>query len=85
MEPLFVAAEAEHAQGDALEALRVYVRATKLQPENWRTWYELGSFEARLRSYGWAELHLARARDLFPFGPAKRDLEELRKERAERS
>lgn len=45
-----------------LEALRLYVRATKLQPENWRTWYELGSFEAGLKSNGWAELHLARAR-----------------------
>ena len=81
VEPLFVAAEAAYAQGDMQEALRLYVRATKLQPENWRTWYELGSFEASQRSYGWAELHLARARQLDPLGPAKRDLEELRLER----
>jgi Flp pilus assembly protein TadD len=67
-----------------LEALRLYVRATELQPENWRTWYELGAFELGLRSYGWAELHLTRARQLNRFGPAKRDLDELRKERAER-
>lgn len=85
VEPLFVAALAEQAQGDTLEALRLYVRTTELQPENWRTWYELGSFEAEHKSYGWAELHLARARDLFPFGPAKRELEELHKERAKGS
>ena len=77
VEPLFVAAEAAHAQGDVREALRLYVRATQLQPRNWRTWYELGSFEAGIRSFGWAELHLARARELDPLGPADRELERL--------
>ena len=83
VDPLFAAAEAAHAQDDTLEALRLYVRATELQPENWRTWYELGSFEGNLESYGWAELHLARARELDPFGVATRELERLRKQRAE--
>jgi tetratricopeptide (TPR) repeat protein len=81
VDPLFLAAEAAYARGDAREALRLYVRATELQPENWSTWYELGSFEAGLKSYDWAELHLARARELNPFGPAERDLRELRRQR----
>jgi tetratricopeptide (TPR) repeat protein len=81
VDPLFLAAEAAYARGDAREALRLYVRATELQPENWSTWYELGSFEAGLKSYDWAELHLARARELNPFGPAERDLQELRRQR----
>jgi tetratricopeptide (TPR) repeat protein len=81
VDPLFLAAEAAYARGDAREALRLYVRATELQPENWNTWYELGSFEAGLKSYDWAELHLARARELNPFGPAERDLKELRRQR----
>jgi hypothetical protein len=81
VEPLFLAAEAAYARGDARRALRLYVRATELQPENWNTWYELGSFEGALRSYDWAELHLARARELNPFGPAERDLQELRRQR----
>jgi O-Antigen ligase len=77
VEPLFLAAEAAYARGDAREALRLYVRATDLQPENWNTWYELGSFEGTLKSYDWAELHLARARELNPLGPAARDLRDL--------
>jgi O-Antigen ligase len=81
VDPIFVAAEAAHARGDARRALRLYVRATELQPENWNTWYELGSFEGAVKSYDWAELHLARARELNPFGPAKRDLEALREQR----
>jgi hypothetical protein len=84
VEPLFLAAEAAYAEGDEREALRLYVRATELQPENWTTWYELGSFEATLKSYDWAELHLARARELNPFDRrVERDLEELRKARRE--
>jgi hypothetical protein len=81
VDPIFVAAEAAHARGDARRALGLYVRATELQPENWNTWYELGSFEGALKSYDWAELHLARARELNPFGPAKRDLEALQEQR----
>jgi len=81
VEPLFVAAEAAYARRDVREALRLYVRATELQPENWNTWYELGSFEAALKSYDWAELHLARARELNPFGPAAPDLRVLRRQR----
>jgi O-antigen ligase len=85
VDPLFAAAEAAYAQGDDREALRLYVRATELQPQNPRTWFELGSFEAVLESYGWAELHLARARQLDPFGPAQRELERMREQRRARS
>jgi hypothetical protein len=85
VEPLFMAALAQERQGNMLNALRLYVRATDLQPENPETWYQLGAFELDLGSYGWAELHLTRAWQLDRFGPAKHELEELRKERAERS
>ena len=64
---------------------RLYVRATELQPENPETWRELGRFELEMRSYGWAELHLARALELDPFGSAKRDLQDLRVRRAQGS
>jgi O-antigen ligase len=85
VDPLFLAAEAAYALGNAREALRLYVRATELQPRNWNTWYELGTFEAGLKSYDWAELHLARARELNPLGRADHDLAELRKTRRESS
>jgi tetratricopeptide (TPR) repeat protein len=84
VDPFFAAALAQERQGDMRGALRLYVRATQLQPENWNTWYELGSFERGLKSYDWAALHLARARELNPFGPARRDLQELRRERTKR-
>jgi cytochrome c-type biogenesis protein CcmH/NrfG len=55
-----------------------------MQPENPETWYQLGAFELGLRSYGWAELHLTRARELDPHGPATQALKDLRAERAGR-
>jgi O-Antigen ligase len=82
IEPLFTQAAAAARAGDAREALRLYVRTTELQPENWRTWYELGSFEASARSFDWAELHLARARELNPLGPPRRELENLAERRS---
>jgi Flp pilus assembly protein TadD len=84
VEPLFTKAIAKERQGQVIEALALYVRATQLQPENPETWYQLGVFEKGLRSYDWAELHLTRARELDPYGPARRDLQELRVERAKR-
>lgn len=85
VDPLFVAAVAAEQREDLLGALRLYVRATELQPENPETWRELGRFELEMQSYGWAELHLARALELDPFGSAKRDLQELRDRRAQGS
>ena len=82
VEPLFAEALAKEREGRILEAMRLYVRATQMQPENPDTWYELGSFELGLHSYGWAELHLTRARELDPHGPATQTLKELRAERA---
>jgi multisubunit Na+/H+ antiporter MnhB subunit len=84
VEPLFVKAIAKERQGQVLAALQLYVLTTQLQPENPDTWYQLGSFEKAMRSYGWAELHLTRARELDPHGPAEADLKELRAERAKR-
>jgi O-Antigen ligase len=83
VEPLFTAALVQQRKGDFVEALRLYVRATELQPQNPETWLRLGRFEASVRSFDWAELHLARARELNPFGPAERDLEELRAQRTQ--
>jgi O-Antigen ligase len=84
VEPLFAEALAKEREGKVLEALRLYVRATQMQPENPETWYQLGAFELGLRSYGWAELHLTRARELDPHGPATQALKDLRAERAGR-
>ena len=69
---LLAAGAREGAQGSMLEALRLYVRATSSSPRTPDTWYELGAFELEPASYGWAELHLTRARELDPLGPAKR-------------
>ena len=82
VEPLFAAALAKEREGRILEALHLYVRATEMQPENPETWYQLGSFELGLHSFGWAELHLTRARELDPHGPAAQDLKSLREQRA---
>jgi len=82
VEPLFAAALAKEREGRILDALHLYVRATEMQPENPETWYQLGSFELGLHSFGWAELHLTRARELDPHGPATQDLKALREQRA---
>ena len=70
IEPLFALAAAEEARGDEEAALRYYQDAVRLQPENPRTWYELGQFElsAGLRERGIADLQ--RSRELDPLGPA---------------
>jgi hypothetical protein len=82
VEPLFAAALAKEREGRILDALHLYVRATEMQPENPETWYQLGSFELGLHSFGWAELHLTRALELDPHGPAAQDLKTLREQRA---
>jgi tetratricopeptide (TPR) repeat protein len=84
VDPLFAEALAKEREGKVLDALRLYVRATEMQPENAETWYQLGAFELGLHSYGWAELHLTRARELDPHGPATQALKDLRAERAGR-
>ena len=75
VEPLFLWADAEAARGDVAAARRLYVRAVELQPENARTWRELGEFELEARrDFVRAERYLARARELDPQDPATEDL-----------
>jgi hypothetical protein len=70
IEPLFATAAAEEARGDDRAALERYVQAVDLQPENWRTWYELGRFELSTGRRARGLRHLRRARELDPLGPA---------------
>jgi hypothetical protein len=75
VEPLFVWAEAEAERGDYTEARRLYVEAVELQPENARTWRELGEFEYEaLEREGFAARYLARARELDPQDRATAEL-----------
>jgi tetratricopeptide (TPR) repeat protein len=75
VEPLFLWADAEVARGDVSAARRRYVQAVELQPENARTWRELGEFELEvLERDGFAERYLARARELDPQDRVTRDL-----------
>ena len=71
IDPLLAEAAAEEALGDERAALEHYVKAVDLQPENWRTWYELGRFELRIGFRELARRHLLRAQELDPLGPAK--------------
>jgi O-Antigen ligase/Tetratricopeptide repeat len=67
VEPLLLWADAEEARGDLAEARRLLVEAVELQPENPRTWRELGEFELEvLRRDEFAARYLARARQLDP-------------------
>ncbi len=70
IEPLLAIAAAEEAAGRNRAALERYVEAVELQPKNWRTWYELGQFELDKGNRDSGILHLQRARDLDPLGPA---------------
>ncbi|HET6641805.1 MAG TPA: O-antigen ligase family protein [Gaiellaceae bacterium] len=70
IEPLFATAAAEEARGDDRAALERYVQAVDLQPQNWRTWYELGRFELGTGRPARGLRHLKRARELDPLGPA---------------
>jgi tetratricopeptide (TPR) repeat protein len=70
VEPLFLWADGEEAQGDYEEARRRLVEAVELQPENPRTWRELGEFELEvLERDDFAQRYLARARELDPEDP----------------
>jgi len=44
-DPLYVLGEAESRSGDIAAARSYFERATRLQPENTNTWYQLGQFE----------------------------------------
>ena len=70
VEPLLLWSQAEEARGDYEEARRLLVESVELQPENPRTWRELGEFELEvLMRRDLAHRYLARARELDPKDP----------------
>jgi O-antigen ligase/polysaccharide polymerase Wzy-like membrane protein len=70
VEPLLLWADAEEARSNGAKARRLLVDAVELQPENARTWRELGEFELQVRDRrDLAEKYLARARELDPEDP----------------
>jgi O-Antigen ligase len=70
IEPLLASAVAEEARDDDRAAREWYIEAVDLQPENWRTWYELGRFELDSGERENGIRYLQRARELDPLGPA---------------
>jgi tetratricopeptide (TPR) repeat protein len=74
VEPLLLWADAEEAKWDPAAARRLYVEAVELQPENFRTWRELGEFELAIRRFALAEKYLSRARELDPRDPLTQEL-----------
>jgi Flp pilus assembly protein TadD len=71
LQPLFAWAAAETLRGRDLEARRLYVRAVRLQPLNYRSWYELGAFELAYGDPLRARDYLHRAAVLDPQGLAR--------------
>ena len=75
VEPLLFWADAEEARRNFAEARRLLIEAVELQPENSRTWRELGEFELEvLERDDFAERYLARARELDPQDPITEQL-----------
>ena len=68
IDPIIAAAAAAEARGDVPAAERLYLTATKTQPDNWRTWYEVARFEVRQGDMTDANTHLQRAIALNPLG-----------------
>jgi hypothetical protein len=77
LEPLFALSAALDVGGIETAAQKVLYDAIRLQPENPRAWYELGSFEFEGQRNN-AFNHLNRAYELDPYGPAGPKLDELR-------
>ncbi|HET9324788.1 MAG TPA: O-antigen ligase family protein [Gaiellaceae bacterium] len=70
VEPLFAEAVAEEGQGNRQQALDLYARAVELQPENPRTWFELGRYEIDVGLRNAGIKHLLRSSELDRWGPA---------------
>ena len=77
IEPLFAEAAGEEARGGNGAALDRYIKAVELQPQNPRTWYELGRFELDINLRDAAIRHLTRSAQLDPLGPAPLVLERI--------
>jgi hypothetical protein len=69
LDPLLVQAAALEQLGDVVAARRRYADAVRLQPLNWRAWYELGRFEEDLEEWPRALPPLERAVQLDPLNP----------------
>ena len=66
LDPIFVQAAALEQLGDIQAARRRYADAVRLQPLNWRTWYELGRFEVDQQDWERAIPPLERSVELDP-------------------
>jgi hypothetical protein len=69
LDPVFVQAAALEQLDDVQGARRLYIDAVRLQPLNWRTWYELGLFETGSQDWGRALPPLERAVQLDRLNP----------------
>jgi tetratricopeptide (TPR) repeat protein len=69
LDPLLVQAAALEQLGDVQGARELYVEAVRLQPLNWRPWFELGRFEEDLQDWPRALPPLERAVQLDPLNP----------------
>jgi O-antigen ligase len=69
VEPIWALAFAYERAGDGPDAAAQYERATRLQPENPDTWFQLGQFELELCNVFPAYRALNNAYTLDPFGP----------------
>jgi len=79
VEPLLAEGLADERRGRSKAARRLYLDAVALQPENWRTWYELGQFEFyELEALDDAFLDLDKAYSLDPWGPSAAAVQKVR-------
>jgi hypothetical protein len=82
VDPLLYEALAAEQLGDYAGARELYVRAVKLQPLNWRAWYELASFDYEQQQYALAVPPAERAVELDPYNPlAQMLLEQIKQAR----
>jgi tetratricopeptide (TPR) repeat protein len=81
VEPLFAQAYAEQFRGNLAEALGLLQQATRLQPENKETWYQLGEFDLRVRHCPRTALpELDRFTQLDPQDPGNKEYDEALKQ-----
>ena len=72
LDPIFAQALALGQLGDFQGARQLYIDAVRLQPLNWRAWYELGTFERDEQDFARAVPPLERAVELDPQNPLPR-------------